>query len=70
MHYEGLILIGAGLFSIVGAAFDWDWFMGSRRAAFFVKVMTRVGARVFYIALGVVIAVLGGLILVGVIKPS
>lgn len=68
MRYESLILIGAGLFSIVCAAFDWDWFMGSRRAAFFVKIMTRNGARVFYIALGAAISILGALLLFRVIE--
>ncbi|MBU0927268.1 MAG: immunity 17 family protein [Spirochaetes bacterium] len=69
MHYEGLILIAAGCFTAAGGLFDWDWFMGARKAEFFVKMLGRDGARVFYGALGGVLAIIGILILVGVI-PS
>jgi hypothetical protein len=69
MQYEGLILIAAGLFSAAGGFFNWNWFMGARKAEFFVKRFGRDGARIFYGALGGVIAIIGVLILVGVI-PS
>jgi len=69
MQYEGLILIAAGLFSAVGGLFNWDWFMEARKAEFFVKRFGRNGARIFYGALGGVIAIMGILIFVGVI-PS
>lgn len=55
----GIILILVGLFSLVAALFDWDWFMENRRARFFVRVMGRTGARIFYGLLGVAIAMMG-----------
>ncbi|MDR3355172.1 MAG: immunity 17 family protein [Synergistaceae bacterium] len=44
-----------GLFSIVCALKDYDWFMNSRRAALFVRLLGRGGARVFYVLLGAAI---------------
>lgn len=64
----GLILVGAGLFSIVGAVLNKDWFMDNRKARPLVKLFSRNGARVFYIALGVGIVVVGALLMAGVIK--
>ncbi len=68
MKYSGFILAAIGLFSAAGGLFDWDWFMNHRKAAFFVKIFTRTGARVFYCALGAVLAALGFLIAFGVIE--
>jgi len=51
----GLFLGLLGCLSIVGAVFNWNWFMNSRRAAFLVKALGRNGARVFYILLGAAI---------------
>jgi len=51
------ILAAAGVFAIVGAAKDWDWFMNSRKAALWVRLFGRNGARVFYGVLG--LAILG-----------
>lgn len=59
MHVQELILIGAGIFSIGAAAADWDWFMSHRKAQFFVKLLGRTGARIFYAILGAVIAGIG-----------
>jgi len=59
--------MAAGVFAICGAAFDWDFFMNSRKAALFVRFLGRNGARVFYGLLGAVIVVLGGLMAAGVI---
>lgn len=49
---------------------DWDWFMNSRRARFFVKVFGRMGARIFYGLLGAAFVIFGLLTLFGVIQPS
>ncbi len=68
MNHSGWILVAVGLFSAVCAAFDFEWFMNHRKARFFVKILGRTGARIFYIVLGAAILVLGGLILFGVIK--
>ncbi len=70
MNPVGLILVAAGLFSICGAAFDWDFFINSRKARLFVSILGRTGARVFYAILGLVIAVLGTLITLGIMKDA
>ena len=67
MHFQELILIGAGLFSIVASAADWDWFMNHRKARFFVKILGRTGARIFYALLGVFISSIGLLIGAGLL---
>jgi small neutral amino acid transporter SnatA (MarC family) len=59
MLIYGIIILLAGLFSIVCAAFDFDWFMNNRRASLFVKLFKRNGARVFYIVLGIVLCIMG-----------
>lgn len=48
----------AGVFSIAGAIFDWDWFMNHHRARFFVNLFGRGGARMFYVVLGCLIIAL------------
>ncbi len=67
MNPVGLFLVAAGIFSICGAAFDWDWFINSRKAAFFVAILGRNGARVFYGILGAALVVLGALMTLGVL---
>lgn len=61
-----LVLVGvfAGLFSIAGAWFNWEWFMNSPRARPIVWLFGRDGARAFYALLGVamiVVAIVIGL---------
>lgn len=60
-----LLLFGAGAFTIVGAVMDWNWFMNSRRARFFVAIFGRMGARIFYILLGLFIIGMAGIIYLG-----
>ncbi len=67
MNHSGWIFMAIGLFSVVCAAFDFEWFMNHRKARFFVRILGRTGARVFYIVLGAAILVLGGLVLFGVL---
>jgi hypothetical protein len=59
MLIYGIVILIAGLFSIVCAAFDFDWFMNNPRASIFVKMFKRNGARVFYIVLGIVLCIMG-----------
>jgi hypothetical protein len=68
MNLSGLLILAIGLFSVAGGAFDWDWFMNSRRASIFVRLFKRGGARAFYILLGSGLAVLGVLIALNVIQ--
>ncbi len=55
----GIVLILAGLFSIVAAILNWEWYMTARKARFIVRIFGRTGARVFYVLLGLVFVVLG-----------
>ncbi|RIK81761.1 MAG: hypothetical protein DCC68_08040 [Planctomycetota bacterium] len=68
MNPFGLIFVAVGIFSICGAVFDWDWFINSRKAQFFVAMFGRNGARIFYGILGAAIVILGTLLMFGVIK--
>ena len=47
-----------GLVTIFCATMNYDWFVNHRRAAPFVALFGRDGARVFYIVFGIVIIVL------------
>lgn len=41
-----------GVFVIAAAVLDWDWFFNNWRARFFVNLLGRDGARLFYTLLG------------------
>lgn len=68
MNWFGLVIVGAGLFSIVAAALDWDLFMEHRKARIFVSLFGRLGARIFYVLFGLGFVVLGILFMLGIIK--
>jgi hypothetical protein len=70
MNPLGLLLVAAGLFGAAGGIFDWEWFMNSHKARFMSTILTRTGARIFYVILGLGIVVLGTLITMGVIQES
>lgn len=70
MNPVGFVLVAAGLFSVCGGAMNWGFFMRSRKAQGMVRLMGETGARGFYIVLGLVITVLGGLIAAGVVQDS
>jgi len=59
MLIYGIVIILAGIFSIVCAVFDFNWFINNHRAQVFLKLFKRNGARVFYIVLGIVLCILG-----------
>jgi predicted small integral membrane protein len=70
MNPVGLILVAAGVFSMLGAICNWEWFMNARKARFMVKILTRNGARIFYGILGLALVVLGVLATMGIIDMS
>ena len=70
MDVFGLVPLITGLFAIVCAAVDFDWYMNHRKARVFCTLLTRTGARVFYIVLGLGLTVLGVLMLAGVVDAS
>ena len=59
MGHESMIAVFGGLFTIVCAAADFNWFMNNSKARLFVNLFGRDGARLFYIILGSVLMVLG-----------
>jgi len=66
----GWLFVFAGCFSLAGAVCDWDWFMNNRKTRAFVSMLGRTGARIFYAALGIGLAVLGLLVAFGVIQQN
>ncbi len=62
-----IFFVLAGLFSILGAVKNWDFFMNNRKAYIWVKLFGRNGARIFYGILGFVIAIIGLGISVGIL---
>ena len=68
MNLFGLLVIAIGIFSICGAAFDWDFFLNNYKARFFVTILGRTGARMFYGIFGLVIVIVGALTTVGVME--
>jgi immunity protein 17 of polymorphic toxin system len=62
-----LLLIVIGLYSIAGAALNWEWFMGDSKAKVFARLFGRTGTRVFYIFLGVGFVIIGFLGVFGVL---
>ena len=63
-------IVGAGVFAICGAWFDWDFFMNHRKARVFVRLFGRNGTRLFYGVLGTAILVLGVLLVMDVLENA
>jgi hypothetical protein len=55
-----LLFILIGLYTIAGAAFNWEWFMRNPKANVFVRLLGRTGTRILYSILGC------GLIFIGI----
>lgn len=51
----GIFMAAAGLFSVLGGALNWDFFINAPKARFFVETLGRGGARAFYVVLGLLI---------------
>ncbi len=54
-----IIIIACGIFSLLGAVNNWDWFFNNYKAQPFVKIIGRTGARIFYGILGAFIIIIG-----------
>lgn len=63
----GLLIVAGGLFTAGCGIFDWEWAMNNRRARLLSAMITRSGARVFYVVLGVAAIGVGALMTAGVI---
>ncbi len=71
MNSAGIIFVLAGLYSLAGAWFDWNWFMENRKVQFFHRILgNRMRAGIFYAVLGSAFVIAGMLSLFGVINLS
>lgn len=52
--------VAGGVFAFASSLSNWDWFMGHPRAALFVKLFGRTGARVAYALVGLTLIAIGG----------
>jgi uncharacterized membrane protein YidH (DUF202 family) len=66
----GLLVIAGGLFTAGCGIFDWQWAMTSRQGRLVSKMITRGGARAFYVVVGVGLIVVGTLMTIGVIEQT
>lgn len=66
----GVVLMGAGIFSIAGGAYGWSWFLDHYKARLFVKLFGRTGTRIVYGLLGGVVLLIGVLASVGSIDAD
>ncbi len=57
--FIGIVLIAAGIFSICGSIFNWEWYFSHWKARHMVDLFGRTGARVIYGLIGL-IAMAGG----------
>ena len=55
----GLLMLAAGAFAITASICDWDWFMNSRKARAWVKMIGRNGARWLYGGIGGFVCLMG-----------
>ena len=59
MNLFGLVIVAVGLFTFGGGFYQWPWFMNNSRARFVATVLSKTGARVFYMTLGALIVLFG-----------
>ncbi|MFI4861219.1 MAG: immunity 17 family protein [Phycisphaerales bacterium JB063] len=60
-----VLFAALGVFAVVGAVANWDWYMNSKKAQNLSRLLTRNGARVFYILIGAGLAAFGTLVVLG-----
>lgn len=53
------LLAFIGAFALSGSVMNWNWFMESRKAAFFVKILGRNGTRILYGIIGLALLAFG-----------
>ena len=65
MHLLGLVLVGVGIYILYAVVYKWEWLMNDFRVKFLSIILRRAGAKVFYICLGIGLAIFGLLLAVG-----
>jgi len=66
----GLLIVAAGVFTAGSGVFDWEFATNNRRARLLSAMITRTGARVCYVVVGVAAIVVGMLMTAGVIDAK
>ncbi len=59
MNILAVVVVAFGVFAMIAAIQDWDFFLNARRAGLFVQLFGRRGARVVYFLLGAVLMLAG-----------
>jgi len=62
-----LLLVAAGIFTLICGIGNWDWFMNHRKARAMTRLIGRPATRILYIVLGLIIAILGVLLAFGIV---
>lgn len=65
-NLAGIFLILGGGFTALAALADWDWYMNLPKPALMVSILGRPATRIFYVVVGSVVAIVGGLAMIGV----
>ena len=68
MSFVFYLMIAFGVFLVIAAIINWEWYFKQRRAQIIIKSLGRNGARWLYGALGVFFALIGYLVISGNIK--
>lgn len=68
MNPLGMFILGVGLFALMCAIGNFDWFMENEKARFWTERFGRRGARVFYVLLGSGLALYGGMMTANVLQ--
>jgi hypothetical protein len=69
--YVFIFLISAGLFSMAGALFNWDFFLESQKASVFMRMLGRNGTRIlYYFVLGLTILTIAVLVQLGILESK
>jgi small neutral amino acid transporter SnatA (MarC family) len=63
-----VVFILAGLYSLAGSIFNWEWFFSSRRGSVLARLIGRTGARIFYGLLGLLLVGVGAAGVLGLIE--
>ncbi len=53
--FTQILFMAAGIFSILGAYFEWNFFYKNRKVQRIIKLFGPSGAKIFYIVIGIII---------------
>ncbi len=65
--FTQIFFMAAGIFSVLGAFFEWGFFFNSRKAKLVTKILGRTGAKIFYIVIGIALFTIAFLAFINVI---